>query len=76
MARLTPRPPLASAQPRLSPVVPCEFVVVQVFLGAVVAKDDVGEVGAIYTLALAHWVVCVVHIYSIALSSTQCNLNK
>ena len=42
LARLTPRPPLASAQPRLSPVVPREFVVVQVFLGAVIAKDDVG----------------------------------
>lgn len=52
MARLTPRPPLALAQPRFSPVVSVEFVVVEVVLGAGIAKDDVGEVGAVRTLAL------------------------
>jgi len=76
LARLTPRPPLALAQPRLSPIVSVQLIVVQIVLGAGIAEHDVGEVGAVSTFALGEWVVCVVHIYSIALSSTQCNLNK
>ena len=76
MARLTPRPPLALAQPRLSPIVSVQLIVVQIVLGAGIAEDDVGEVGAVRTFALGEWVVCVVHIYSIPRYETICNINK